>query len=373
MHVHGNFFVYGHGTFAKLFYLCNMAQNEKPTIMDIARLTGLSKGTVDRVLHNRGEVSKKSYEAVMKAIQELGYEPNVFASMLAKGGSHLIAVLMPEDAPGSFWHLAATGMNKSKDPLLTGGVKVEHFGYNPTDAESLRAAAEKMRDSNPSGVVIAPMFRTGTEMITSVLRELKIPYVFIDSKIDDSGYLAYFGMPMYRSGYLCADQLTGGRPVNNVLVVRIQRDLQGKSDPTVNRRAGFMDYMHEHCPDCVIHNIMIDPSDPVGIEKAMDEYFEANPDTHHIVMFNSRIHLLVPWLDKHPQRGRRVVGFDNLEANMQALSRGAVSVLICQHPDEQVAMAIQALSERIVLGKHPARRDNFMHMDILTRYNVDFY
>jgi hypothetical protein len=58
---------------------------------------------------------------------------------------------------------------------------------------------------------------------------------------------------------------------------------------------------------------------------------------------------------------------------MQALSRGTVSVLICQHPDEQVALAIQALTERIVLGKHPARRDNFMHMDILTRYNVDFY
>ena len=35
---------------------------EKVTINDIARLTGLSKGTVDRVLHNRGEVSKKSYQ-----------------------------------------------------------------------------------------------------------------------------------------------------------------------------------------------------------------------------------------------------------------------------------------------------------------------
>ena len=83
-----------------------MAQTEKPTIMDIARITGLSKGTVDRVLHNRGEVSKKSQEAVMKAIQELGYEPNVYASILARGGSHLIAVLMPNDEPGSFWDLA---------------------------------------------------------------------------------------------------------------------------------------------------------------------------------------------------------------------------------------------------------------------------
>lgn len=350
-----------------------MAQKDKPTIMDIARITGLSKGTVDRVLHNRGEVSKKSHEAVMKAIQELGYEPNVYASLLARGGSHLVAVLMPEDEPGSFWDLAASGITKSRDPLLAIGITVEHFGYDPTDSESLRNAARKLEERNPSGVVLAPMFKAGTEEITASLRAKGIPYVFIDSKIDDSGYLAYYGMPMYRSGYLCADQLTGGGPVSSVLMVRIQRDLERKSDPTVNRRAGFVDYIHEHCPDCVIHSIMINPADSEGIEKAMDEFFAANPETRHIAMFNSRIHLLTPWLDRHPARGRRVVGFDNLQANMQALSRGAVSVLICQHPDEQVSMAVQALSERIVLGKHPARRDNFMHMDILTRYNVDCY
>ena len=43
-----------------------MAQNEKITINDIARRTGLSKGTVDRVLHHRCEVSRKSYERVME-------------------------------------------------------------------------------------------------------------------------------------------------------------------------------------------------------------------------------------------------------------------------------------------------------------------
>ena len=51
-------------------YFCAV---EKVTINDIARLTGLSKGTVDRVLHNRGEVSRKSYLKVMDIIKELGY------------------------------------------------------------------------------------------------------------------------------------------------------------------------------------------------------------------------------------------------------------------------------------------------------------
>ena len=90
-------------------------------------------------------------------------------------------------------------------------------------------------------------------------------------------------------------------------------------------------------------------------------------------MFNSRIHLLVPWLAAHPVKGRRVVGFDNLPENIAALRRGVVTSLIGQRPDVQVTRAIEALAEAIVLQKLPPQKDAFMHMDILTRYNVDYY
>ena len=90
-------------------------------------------------------------------------------------------------------------------------------------------------------------------------------------------------------------------------------------------------------------------------------------------MFNSRVHLLVPYLERHPVPGRRVVGFDNLTANMDALKRGTVTTLIGQHPNEQVNLAIEALAEYIIRGKQPLKKDHFMHMDILTHYNVEDY
>ena len=55
----------------------------KVTINDVARVAGVSKGTVDRVLHNRGEVSAKSKDKVLKVIEELGFKPNLHASLLA--------------------------------------------------------------------------------------------------------------------------------------------------------------------------------------------------------------------------------------------------------------------------------------------------
>ena len=350
-----------------------MASNEKITILDIARRTGLSKGTVDRVLHHRGEVSRRSYDKVMAAIEELGYEPNVYASLLARGQSHLVAILIPAHEPGSFWELSAAGIGKAAESMGVIGIQTQHFEYDQYDIESFRAAYRKMLEAEPSGVVIAPMFQDETDILTATLRERGIPFAYIDSKPESDGYLAYFGMPLYKSGYLCADQLTGGFPVAGVLIVRIRRDRQQQSDPTINRRAGFMDYMLEHNPDCALSNVFIDPNDPASIEGTLNDWFREHPGIQHIVMFNSRVHLLVPWLEKHPDPHRRVVGFDNLRANMDALRSGTVACLIAQHPDEQMRLAIETLSEYILRKKLPAKKDNFMHMDILTRYNVDYY
>lgn len=345
----------------------------KVTINDIARLTGLSKGTVDRVLHKRGEVSKKSYDKVMKVIEELGYKPNVFASLLAGGKERLIAVLLPAGEKGSFWELAGSGIGKVGADVQALGVKSRLFPYDQYELESFRAACADVLAEEPDGVVLAPLFREETAGFLLDLEEKGIPYAFVDSRLESERYMAYFGMPMYQSGYLCADQLTGGAAIGSVLMVRVRRDKTGQADPTQNRRAGFIDYMLEHCPECSVSNLFIDPDDPSGTYSALDNYFKAHPGTRHIVMFNSRVHLLVPYLADHPVKGRRVVGFDNLPENVDALKRGIVTSLIAQRPDVQVSRAIEALTEAIVFQKLPAQKDSFMHMDILTRYNVDYY
>ena len=45
------------------------------TIKDIAKLAGVSKGTVDRVIHKRGKVSTKSYDKVVAILDKINYKP----------------------------------------------------------------------------------------------------------------------------------------------------------------------------------------------------------------------------------------------------------------------------------------------------------
>ena len=51
--------------------------SDKIRIKDIALRAGVSVGTVDRVLHERPNVSKSAREKVEQALAEMDYEPNV--------------------------------------------------------------------------------------------------------------------------------------------------------------------------------------------------------------------------------------------------------------------------------------------------------
>ena len=348
-------------------------ETKKTTIKDIARLTGLSKGTVDRVLHNREGVSKKSYAKVMEVIKNMGYEPNVYASLLAQKKVRTIVVLLPKYEPGEFWELTEEGIAESAESAGNLGVKVVRLGYDQYDIESFRDACKKTLALEPSGVVLAPMFKNETLVFVDRLNTLGIPFVYIDTKLESNSYLAYFGMPIYQSGYLCAHILTDEQNPEEVAIIRIQRDKFGKSDPTINRREGFMDYITEHFPACTTHNLVIDPNKPKEIEATLEQFFAAHPGIRHIAMFNSRIHLITSFLAKHPEKKYRVVGFDNLAANVKALKSGLVTCLIAQRPGDQARKAISALTDLLVFGREPSTRDNFMPMDVLTRYNAEYY
>ncbi len=65
------------------------------TILDIAKATGVSHGTVSNVLNGKGNVSSKKMELVLKAAEELGYNLNNNAKVLRSGKSQTIIIILP--------------------------------------------------------------------------------------------------------------------------------------------------------------------------------------------------------------------------------------------------------------------------------------
>lgn len=71
-------------------------KKENVNIYDIAKMTGVSIATVSRVLNNSDKVSEKTRMRVMSVINEVGYEPNVFAQGLGLNTMHTVGILVPD-------------------------------------------------------------------------------------------------------------------------------------------------------------------------------------------------------------------------------------------------------------------------------------
>lgn len=65
------------------------------TLKDVAKASGLTVGTVSRVLNNRGYISDKTREKVYQVMKELNYQPNETARALSKQKSNTIGVILP--------------------------------------------------------------------------------------------------------------------------------------------------------------------------------------------------------------------------------------------------------------------------------------
>lgn len=67
----------------------------KLTIQDIARLAGVSKATVSRVLNHKPDVDPNTRERILRIMNEQGFVPSITAAGLAGGRPRIIGVLVP--------------------------------------------------------------------------------------------------------------------------------------------------------------------------------------------------------------------------------------------------------------------------------------
>ncbi|MGR5063247.1 LacI family DNA-binding transcriptional regulator [Photobacterium sp. DNB22_13_2] len=118
------------------------------TITDVSKLANVSKATVSRVLSGTRGVKEESRLAVLKAVGELNYRPNVAAQNLAKQVSHYIGVVLPS--------VEATNVVNYL-PLLSKGLKslnkfmLLHYA---SDADDQRRVIDELQDQCEAIIVM---------------------------------------------------------------------------------------------------------------------------------------------------------------------------------------------------------------------------
>ncbi|MCM3695670.1 LacI family DNA-binding transcriptional regulator [Microbacterium oleivorans] len=86
-----------------------------PRLQDVADRAGVSMKTVSNVVRNYPHVSAAMRERVQRAIDELGYRPNVMARRLATGRTGFVAVAFADVAIPYFAELAHVASRRAMD------------------------------------------------------------------------------------------------------------------------------------------------------------------------------------------------------------------------------------------------------------------
>ncbi len=126
-----------------------------PTLIDVARIAGVSPITVSRTLNYPERVSDAARKKVFAAVRATGYVPNMLAGGLATNKSRLIAIFVPTIANSIF----AETVQALMDCLTREGYQalLGLTGYSSEQEEHLLDALLGRR---PDGIVLAGTLHT---------------------------------------------------------------------------------------------------------------------------------------------------------------------------------------------------------------------
>lgn len=346
-----------------------MVKNQANRLVDIARLSGVSIGTVDRVIHNRGRVSSEARKKVEQAIEALQYKPNILARTLRLRSTIKSSILVPDHPDDEYWRLAINGINSEIGKWSHYGVRIQILTYNPYSQDSFRRSIDSLNNDQYDGVVLAPVFYDLTKSLLSSLRDKDVPYVLFDSNIPELAPLSFVGQDLYASGRIAADLLykSGGRP-GNAAVIHLMEDPDGAPHLREKER-GFAAYMAEIGEEAVYYPLT------TGQTESLNRLAEVLSDSalSRVYVTNSRGTTDAGKVLQHLGRTDVVlVGYDLLGDNVRLLRSGHVTYLINQNPGRMARTALANLFTNLVLGQEVASTELFP-LDIITRENVDSY
>ena len=173
------------------------------TIKDIAKEANVSEGTVDRVLHNRGGVSQKTEAKIKAIIKKHDFKTNPIASALALKNKYRLSTLIPKyDDSNLFWKSPLMGVLKASQEVANYGVEVNNVTFDQFDPSSYLSQFKVLMKSNPTAVILVPVFVKETKKIINQLEKLNIPYLFFNIDLNGFNNISFIGQDSYLGGYI---------------------------------------------------------------------------------------------------------------------------------------------------------------------------
>jgi len=337
-------------------------------IKDIAEKAGVSIGTVDRVLHDRGEVAEKTRKKVLKIADDLQYTPNLAARTLASKKNYTISAIVPRGTVDNiFWNSHIEGIKQAINSLQPFLVSVRFYLFELNNEQEFTNCTRQLLNDGTDAVILAPVLKNEAQDFCLKLDERNIPYAFIDTYIKDTNCLAFIGEDAYQSGRIAASLIDFGLPEDkDILVVNISKNLDNTQHLN-SRNQGFLSYFMDAGKNTGLKISVEIPSYSIeDIDAKLDPIFRNNPGIGAVMVSSAKTYSIARYFERRNRRDIILVGYEVFDKNVLYMKKGYIDFLIRQRPYEQGEKAVEKLFNYLAHKNVPEKKE-YQPVDIVNR------
>lgn len=346
--------------------------NKKVRLKDIAKLANVSVGTVDRVIHQRGEVAEESYKKVMEIVEKTGYTPNLIARTLGSNKSFTIIAVIPDPAQDEYWKFADDGVAQAQEDWAQYGLQIKASRFDLYDKNSFARTMKAAIRLKPDGLLVAPIFHHEALKSFQQCEKNGIPFVLFNNNIAGTTPLSFVGHDLYQSGQLGAELLQINQPAPGTYAILHIYDDISNSTHLSEKEKGFKDYF-KHLGQANNNAVSFDLnfSHKKTLQKEIKELLSLKNLRGVLVTTSKGASIVSNMLEKHGKNGIRLVAYDLLKENLVQLNKGIIDFLINQNSKQQAYVGLNHLSNFLLFKKKPS--GYLFPLEIITRKNLNSY
>lgn len=337
------------------------------TIKEIAELAGVSRGTVDRVLNNRGMVNPDTARKVKEIADALNYKPNRAALILSAQKKKLKLGVILFGTTNPFFDEVIIGINEKKKELEGYNCDIE-VKCIPMGIDEQLEAINSLVEQGVNGIALAPYNDKRIANKINELYNIGIPVVTLNTDIENSKRIAYVGSNYNLSGKTAAglmNIITHGKV--NVGIVSGSENVMCHSQ----RIEGFKECIKNNYPHINIVETIYNNDDDIQSFELTSKLLK-NEDINALFFVAGGVYGgCRAVISCNKEDHITSIAFDSVPTTREMIEKGLIKATICQQPKLQGSKPLDILFSYLSTGELPKEECNYVSIDICIKENIN--
>ncbi len=321
----------------------------KITSQTIADLAGVSRGTVDRALNNRGKVKAEVKERILKIAEELNYRPNRAARALVNARRRYDVRFIIHNTRSNYWNEMKKSFVQSANEYQSYGLNLDFYELESEEPDELLTLLETCIKDAPDYLIVPPY---NSKMISQKLSEILdcgIPLITVDSTIENNPSPCHIATDAALDGRIMAGLFSFVFANNIPKIVAMYRYLYHLTSE--RRTIGF----YEELDRLKQKYSLVDTVRITGLSQSSyhttRNLLEKVPDLDALFIASGNVEgVCNAIIDTDNSNKIKVFAYDIMGKTRKYLDNNTVTVTLCQANHRIAEAAMKKIADELIFG-----------------------